>query len=279
MSDTAFVRVSVEDVNEPPRITGESTITVAENISPSFPIATLIVFDEDSSKLLYEVFPSSTFKISGHGVLSSRTSEVVNYEDASSYSVLVVITDAEGLSAQKTLLIRVLDQNDVIEMRNQIRSIQENSGTGTSIGAPLETWDEDSMQTSRFRVSKRSDTKMFTVEISSGQLHVGKVLLDWESTKTYSINVDAVDCLGLAGPCEDAFSRNNDIISAEVIIQVIDINEPPTISSASVLQLENTPEYGLVGPPLQADDPDTRVEQNLRYSINGPGASVFKVAT
>lgn len=191
MSDTAQVQVFVEDVNEPPRVDVGISAYISENVSPSYAVSTVIAFDEDPSLISYEVFPSSIFTISTEGVISLSTPKVINYEDKSLISVLVVVTDKEDLVTQKKISVHILDANDKIVMENQIRSIAENSGVGTLIGSPLETWDEDSQQTSRFRIRDEIHKQLFSVNHVSGQLYVGLVKLNWESVKTYSIIIDA----------------------------------------------------------------------------------------
>jgi hypothetical protein len=123
----------------------------------------------------------------------------------------------------------------------------------------------------RYRVSEQSVAGAFDVNAQTGQVVVGTVKLDYETTRSYQIKVEVADCQGLAGDCDKAFDdpENHLISEAEVQIIVVDINETPSLSSASIEVLEDAGAYEPIGEPVVATDPDVFVEQKLRYTIDG----------
>ena len=276
MSDTAFARVIINDMNEPPVICGSTAVTTEENISPFTVIASIDVEDEIQETLTYQVFPSDTFDTS-EGRIILKPGASLNFEKARQHSLLVLVTDEAGLITKASFLVSVTDVNDIPIIRSQIRSIAENAGKYTNVGAPIEVFEEDVAQTTLFRISQQDKNGYFVIGEKSGQLQVGTAVLNYEEAKWHQLVLDVVDCDGLAGICDSAWSTFQGI-SVDITVQVIDVNEPPKLFDTTVFQKENIQPHSFIGGAIAATDPDTRVEQNLAYSIiGGSGMTVFKI--
>eukprot|EP00944_MAST-04C_sp_MAST-4C-sp1_P010277 g10277.t1 len=175
------------------------------------------------------------------------------------------------------MVVHIIDRNDEPNFVKQIRSVRENTVRGGVVDAPLVVIDEDQpSQQHRFRIVAQEIEQGFTVDEETGQIRVADALLNWEKKSTYQLTVAIVDCTGLAGDCKDAWLKQSQ--NAEVLLQVIDVNEAPSIDDAVIFQKENVAQYSHIGPAVVAKDPDTRVEQRLSYKITGgSGHKVFEI--
>ena len=143
------------------------------------------------------------------------------------------------------------------------RSIAENSGAGTDVGAPVTATDEGDTLTYTLA---GADESSFTIDASSGQIQVGQdVSLDHETKDSYSVTVTATDT-----------SDATDTVT--VNISVSDVNEAPEFPYASLTfsVLDNTPGGGSVGSPVAATDQDG---DSLSYDLIGADAVAFTIGS
>jgi hypothetical protein len=279
-SDVANIRVLIIDVNEKPVISGSDSMAVEENIIGPYNIGSVDANDEDTidslNKLKYTLIPSTEFEII-NGNVRIKKGIMLNYETTNTYNILVVVTDSNGLISEQKCTVTVIDRNDNPVIKKQIRLVKENALKGDSIGMPIEVADEDQpLQEIRFRIMEQDSKNGFSIQEKNGQITVNNILLDWETKPTHLIRIGVVDCSGLAGDCTSAWDRSSE--SSTILIQLVDVNESPVIEDTTILQKEDTLPYGLVGPALTANDPDTRVEQKLSYNIvSGSGKNVFEI--
>ena len=143
------------------------------------------------------------------------------------------------------------------------RSIDENSGAGADVGAPVTAADEGDTLTYALAGTSSSS---FTINASTGQIQVGQgVSLDHETKDSYSVTVTATDT-----------SDATDTVT--VNIAVIDVNEAPEFPSPllSFSVFDNTPGGSSVGSPAAATDQDGDI---LSYDLSGADAVAFNIGS
>ena len=110
------------------------------------------------------------------------------------------------------------------------RSVAENSGAGTAVGARMQATDaDDDVLAYSLSDTNMDDDGLFTIDTSSGRIRVGAgTLLDFEDRNEYLVTVTAAD-------------PSNATASTTVTITVDDVNEPPIAADDRPATLEDTP--------------------------------------
>ena len=192
--------------------------------------------DGYGSKLKYHLQDANgKFRISsenGKGSLSVGSTSNMNFEDISVYTVSVTVTDVGGLSDTCTVTIKVLDLNERPTILPQTRYIRENMPIDSFIGLPLIATDPDHDQVLSYEIVGGPYRRRFKIKSCDGQLFVNEDVLDFEDIDEYAITVRVTDS-GVTG---------YDILFHEAIIsiQIVDVNEPPSLSPASFSIEENS---------------------------------------
>ena len=180
---------------------------------------------------------ASKFEIgSSTGQITVKSGTDLDYETKTSYSVTVTVTAAlAGVSSQSFSLnpnapggyvipvtINVTDVNEPPEFPADtvIRSIAENSVTGTNVGLVVTASDQDG-DTLTYSLTG-TDANDFTIDSASGQIKV-KSALDYEGDASYSVTVQVTDNKKADGTAD---TKIDDTIT--VTVNVLDVNEPPT---------------------------------------------------
>ncbi|MFM6976365.1 MAG: BspA family leucine-rich repeat surface protein [Sphingobacteriaceae bacterium] len=143
-----------------------STNSISENNAANATVATLSTTDADAGDTFTYTLQSgdtAAFTIAG-SVLKATQS--FNFENKSSYSLVIRSTDAAGLSFDKTFTININDINDApTNIALSRTAIYENNLSGAVIGI-LSTIDEDARD--RFSYSLESgDVGFFSIEDNS----------------------------------------------------------------------------------------------------------------
>ena len=256
---TDAIRVAIEVIDREPEapylVEGtETTRSVPENAGPGTVAgAPVEARDPDGGKFRYYLADTGrdgeSFSIEEEtGQL--RTKVVLDYERQSLYNVLVLVLAEDGGADAIRVAIEVIDQEPeapyLVEGTETTRSVPENAGPGTVVGAPVEARDPDGGKFRYYLADTGRDGESFSIEEETGQLRT-KVVLDYERQRLYNVLV-----LVLA---EDGGA---DAIS--VPIEVID-QEPEapylvegTETTRSVP--ENAGPGTVAGAPVEARDPD-----------------------
>ena len=111
------------------------------------------------------------------------------------------------------------------------RSVTENAGPGTAVGAPVAATDPDSGDAGRLSYSlSGTDASSFSVDQASGQLRVGpRTVFDFETgTTSFSVTVTATDPSGVSA-------------TAAVIVTVADANDAPVAADDAAATAEDRP--------------------------------------
>ncbi|OYP39074.1 cadherin domain-containing protein [Rhodopirellula sp. MGV] len=207
---------------------------------------------------------NASFTISGDELVTAFTADQAT---KSSYSILVQVSDAGGLTTDQTFTITVTEANTApTAIALSQSSIAEDQPSGSAVGM-LSATDANSNDTHTFElVSGTGDDDNASFTIVDGELQTA-IDLDFETKSSYSVRVRATDNFG--GTFEQDFS-----------ITVTDVNEAPSNLMLSFMSIADGEASGTDIGDFTADDPDAG--DTLTYSlVSGTGDtdnSVFSVS-
>ena len=171
------------------------------------------------------------------------------------------------------------DPDQVGPQTDQTRSVAENSTAGTRIGAPVTATDigaDNRQQVLVYSISG-ADSTPFQIEEGTGQIKVkAGAELDFEAPddtggdNMYVVTVTATDPSGLLG-------------TAQVTIEVTDVNENPSIAQGNgqaveITVNENRLTTDVLSPTFTATDPEDDNDE-LTWSLSGRDSGDFEMAT
>ena len=256
--------VEVIDQNDSPSFSNTPfSSAIDENIDIGTQVVLASALDEDeNSTLTYALAGanSSDFAVSITGIIS--TAGEINFESCSLYSLTISVSD--GTTTVTTpLTVTVNDMNDPPMFSNASYSLTVNEGVSSSVSilqVSASDQDNDTIVYSFVGITS-SD---FTVNSANGVVSTA-VVLDYEKTPSYALNVQADD-------------GNGGKTLSSITVTITDLNdEVPTFNSASYngLVTENVV-IGSSVMTLTASDGDA-TDSSLAYSLSGTNSSHFTV--
>ena len=271
------VNIFINDVNEAPVVTGDSSVNYQEN--GSGPVATYTAEDPEGLTITWSLGggDADDFSIGRNtGVLTFQTPP--NYEapaEDNTNNVYVVTVRAYDGAKTSTLAvtITVTDVNEAPEFLltdTRDRSVAENTAAGEDIGAPFAATDPDTLDTLTYTLGG-DDAESFDIDPSSGQLQTREDL-DYEDKYSYTVTVSVSDGRDDNG---DDDTAADDTIT--VYIEVTDVNEAPEFLSTETGErsvAENTSAGQSIGDPVEATDED---RDSLTYTLEGDDAASFSI--
>ena len=293
LSSTATITITVTNENEEPTAS-DAPFSVAENSATdgTTVVGTVVGTDPDQTSpnntLTYAITSGNTEDVFA---INSTTGAItvagaLDFESTPrSYSLVVTVTDGGStpLSGTATITITVTDENEAPTASNDAFSLAENSAIGTTVVGTVRATDPDLPSLSNgkltyaftgaaFRNLKLGRTintlfsgGPFAINSTTGELTVNGVL-DFETTTEYELGVHVTDGGGGSS-------------TAMITIMVTDVNEAPTVRSATFMVAENSATETTVG-TLIATDPDDPSLSNgtLTYAITrGNTGDVFAI--
>ncbi len=256
------VTATVSTPNQPPTIANQ-TRSIAENAATGTNVGLPIAAsDPDAAQTLtYAITggnPDNAFAINPTtGQLTVGVSAGgLDFETTPTYALTVRVTDnaATPASSSATITVNVIDVSEApVVVPGQTRSIAENAAIGTNVGLAVAASDPDAGQTLTYAIISGNTGGAFAINASTGQLTVAG-LLDFETTASYTLTVRVRDNAGtpLSG-------------SANVTVNLTNVNEAPTYANLGVSVAEDTP-IGTVVSSQPAFDPEGAP---LTYAITG----------
>ncbi|XP_049591872.1 cadherin-5 [Syngnathus scovelli] len=228
-----------------------------------------------NGELRYSLTPDgdlSAFEIDSiTGMISCKVS-TLDRETKSQYMVVVRAQDMRGMASGSTattsVTISVGDINDNIASFTRSTyevQVPENHKLNTKIGT-LEVKDGDQIQNKEPIFSLPNNNKIFYVELGprkDGNLMLRQAL-DFETRNSYSFSVQVRENLrNLRFPADNVLTA---VTTAQVIVKVLDVDEPPEFSQP--MYTFKVPEERLVNNIgiVSARDPD-KAGKGIRYSI------------
>ena len=276
--DTITVTVFVTDVDEPPVVTGSSSINYPENGTET--VATYTADDPEGNTPVNWTLGGADyddFSISNEGVLTFKTSP--NYEapaDADGNDVYqVTIKASDGAkTGNLEVTVTVTDENELPAFASETdaRTIAENTAAGQDVGTPVSATDPDAGETLAYRLDG-TDATSFSIIESTGQLQT-KADLDFEDKASYTVTVSVRDSKDASGNTDTTTDA-----TITVTITVTNVNEPPKFPSEAGDRsvTENTAAGQNIGASFSATDPDAG--ETLTYSLVGTDAASFGIVT
>ena len=243
------VTVNIVDVNEKPEL-ADVVWDIAENSPNSTTVGVFTAVDPDAGDALtYTVLgyvgPFSLNQSTG----ALTVSGAIDYELQNSYSFQVVVRDAAGLKDTANATINVtnvpenptLPDSTVFYVREHEVAVQIGMLSAGNIGSRSPTWS----------ILSGNGAGLFSLNASTGlfALGAGKEL-DYESTAASGHRYRLVVRVSVV----DGSTRTADQI---VVVNVLPVNEPPTIANQTFTTGENT----VVGTTWQvvASDPEGNI--------------------
>ena len=230
----------------------------------------MLAFDPDERDTLRFSLTSSTSSSNGSTSSSFRidatTGEVFvtdptafDYESAPRYQLVVAVTDQGGLSAAAIVEIAVVDVNEPPVFQTLRTQVQENSPEGTVVvdfASTLFAVDPEGDASINYTLLSNTTSSAVPFRIENNQLVVanGPNGLDFEIRTRYQLAIEA---------CDSANACNSALLG----VDVLDVNEAPSIYASAITVAENAASGVLVGKPLLAFDPDAG--QMLVFEIVG----------
>ena len=265
--DTITVTITVTGENDPPKVTGHSSVDYAENGAGD--VAAYTATDPESASIAWDLLgdDNSLFSISTLGVLTFKTApDFEARADADNNNEYLVTVRASDGANTVTLevAVTVTDENEppAFAAETDARTIAENTAADRNIGTPVSAIDPDAGDTTLTYTLGGDDAASFGIVATSGQLQT-KADLDHETKASYEVTVTASD-------------PSNAFATIAVTIMVTDEIEPPEFPSDTGERsvAENTGAGEDIGAAVAATDAD---DATLAYTLGGADAASFSI--
>ena len=273
--------INIVDVNEMPIIMGSKSFTLYENKGEGYVVGKLYPDDIDTSKAFIDnVFTpvggdTDLFTITEDGKIKAKRDFDYEKETVRTFELDVALSDRNKtkypkLTTKTTITITLKDMPEVPEITTKEFSVYENSPADSLIGI-IKASDPDGDTEFLFSLTESSP---YVVVKPNGEIRVKEgATIDYEKMQKFTIKVTVKDSDGLE-------------FDDDIVIKVIDVNEPPTIKPQEFTFPEDS-KPGTKKGPVEATDPDTKnpkfndlkfypVEENEKFEIKPNGDIVLK---
>ncbi len=273
--------INIVDVNEMPIIMGSKSFTLYENKGEGYVVGKLYPDDIDTSKAFIDnVFTpvggdTDLFTITEDGKIKAKRDFDYEKETVRTFELDVALSDRNKtkypkLTTKTTITITLKDMPEVPEITTKEFSVYENSPADSLIGI-IKASDPDGDTEFLFSLTESSP---YVVVKPNGEIRVKEgATIDYEKMQKFTIKVTVKDSDGLE-------------FDDDIVINVIDKNEPPTIKPQEFTFPEDS-KPGTKKGPVEATDPDTKnpkfsdlkfypVEENDKFEIKPNGDIVLK---
>jgi hypothetical protein len=263
-TETANISISVTNVSDSPVIENQ-VFSIDENSNAGSTVGSVIVSKAYNYNLTYDITAGNTgnaFTInSSNGILKVNNKRSLNYEIDQAFTLTVQVFGGEYTPSAQ-MRININDVNEPPVINNQSCSINENAAPGTNVYTVFATDQEDDSLTYRIRGGNAGN--VFSISETTGVIQIIDSL-NYEYMSTYNLIVSVTD------------SEYTD--TATINIDIIDVNEPPSLSDKSLSVNENSPNNTQIGSAIYATDPDVS-DSTFSYSIiGGSGTDVFQISS
>ena len=234
------------------------TFAIDENSSNGTSVGSVVATDPDTGDS--HTFTITNGNTGGVFAINSATGEItvddsalLNYEGATTYTLTVEVTDSAMNLQTSTVTINVSDLNEApVFTPNGPFSLDENTTNGSAVGNAGGVVDPDAGDTYTYAITAGNTNSAFAIDPLTGDITVAdSSALNFEVTPSFSLTIEVEDAEGLSH-------------SGTVVINLNDVNEAPTITSAATANVaENTTAVITV----TSTDPDAGA--TAAYSIVG----------
>ena len=268
LKDTITVTITVNDVDEPPVLSGLDVVDYPENGTDE--VAQYTATDPENDSIIWslEGDDKDLFDITGGELtfIASPDHDVAGDADGNNV-YLVTVTASDG-TTPVTLAVEVTVSNvneapDFPASETGDRTVAENTAADQDIGDPVAATDPDNGDTLTYTLGGADDGS-FAIDETTGQLKT-KDNLNYETKDTYTVTVTATDQAGMSA-------------TITVTVTVSSVNEVPEFTDGATAArsvAENTPAAQDIGTAVGATDPDTG--DTLTYTLGGDDAASFAI--
>ena len=208
-TDTATVAIEIKNVNEPPVLQPNDSLTVPENCKSCI-VGIITATDPDNDTLSYTV-KEPGFSINSNGVL--KLTEPLDFEKNPEVKVTVIVKDPSGAGDTAVYTIKVTDINEPVYTKDTTCSIKENY---TGMVCKITGTDDDGTKPT-FIVT---DTTNYKID-STGQLVI-KNTIDYEKKTKDTVKVIVTD-----GEFSDTATIVINIIDEKEDVKITDVDHEP----------------------------------------------------
>ncbi|MGY8720106.1 MAG: cadherin domain-containing protein, partial [Verrucomicrobiia bacterium] len=254
-SREAVMTVNLSDVNDLPRFSSDAVTNATQDVEYVYMAA---FADEDAGDALTFTLNQKpgwlTSVENGDGMVTLSGSPA--NADVGAQLVSMTVEDLSGTQDTQEFTIEVANVNDSPQAVDQVFSILENSPNGSVVGTVAAS-DPDVGDAITFTIESGNDDGIFALDRQSGELRVtGSSRLDHEERASVNLTVKISD----NGRVPQALST-----TVEIVIDIIDRNEPPTAAPHAFVVPENSLNGFFVGQVAGVDDDAGDV---LSYTIS-----------
>ena len=281
--------------NTQPTIVAD-TFTINENSIIGTVVDTVSADSEDgpTDTLTYAITGidagfEGTFAIdSGTGEITVAIPANLNFENKTSFTVEVQVTDSKGdglggagLVTTENITINVVDVNEapVFAVNPYMLTVEENSTNPTIVsGGPIVATDvdiDDQGTNLTYSISGGTGASLFDINPTSGVVTVkAGAMLDYETTNSYTLDITVTDKLD--GDSNGEVGAVN-MVTQTATVTLIDVNEAPVITSGNMVNVAENSANGTVVTTVTATDVDED-DPPFTFSITGgTGVGVFDI--
>ena len=236
-SDTIAVTINVNNVDEPPEVSGPDVVDYPENGTNVVAAYTATDPEGDSITWSLEGADKYRFEISSAGALTFKSPPDHDAPaDANSDNVYLVTVKAadgagSGLLSVEVTVSNVNETPTFPASETGARSVPENTAADENVGAPVAATDPDAGDALTYMLGG-TDAASFAIDETTGQLKT-KAGLDYETKSSYSVTVSVTDDENAQGSAD---STADDTIAVTITVtnvnELLDIQGPPTVGYA-----------------------------------------------
>ncbi|MFT5091581.1 MAG: VCBS repeat-containing protein, partial [Porticoccaceae bacterium] len=249
------VTINLTDVNdEVPVVPSGQSFNLAENVANTTVVGTVIATDADTGDSLNWSItggnPGGTFAVnSATGQITVASNLNLDFETTPTFNVTLRVEDAVGAFDTAIVTVSLLNQNEAPTADDAVFAVGEDAAPGLSIGVVAAS-DPDAGDTRSWSILSGNTNGAFSLNSLTGELTVASPsTLDFETTPTYTLNVQAQDVGGLTD-------------SATVVVNVSNVDEAPTTT-------------GLADVFVNEDSADVAIDLKTAFSdVETPSAAL-----
>ena len=277
LTSTTQVTITIHGRNDTPYDLTATGMTISEASSNGQVVGSMTPSDVDSAdSFTYQLLVNAggRFAIdSTTGVVSVANASQLDYETATSHTLIVQVTDATGATFSKQFTVTLTDSNEfavspVTDADSTANSVNENAAAGSAVGITAAALDADATNSSVTYSLDDNDGGRFAIDTNSGVVTLATAL-DRESdgaTRTITIRATSAD---------GSFSVQN------FTIAINDVNEfavSPLVDADSAVNAvtENAAVGSSVGISATAADADATTNA-ITYSLLSNDSGRFAI--
>ncbi|MFZ5527606.1 MAG: cadherin domain-containing protein [Pseudomonadota bacterium] len=254
--------------------------TVAENATAGTSVgitAHAVDADGTNNTVTYTLYDDAggRFTINAvTGVVTVADGSLLDYETASSHTIIVQATSSDGSTSSQSFTINLSDVNEhavgvVSDVNAAANTIAENAANGTAVGITARATDADATNNAVTYTLSDNAGGRFTINATTGVVTVAdSSLLDYESATSHTITVRATSSDGSTS--DQTFTINLTDVNEHAVSAISDTN-----ASANQIN-ENAANGSTVGITAHAVDADG-TNNTVTYTLSQDAGGRFTV--